>query len=278
MKKILFALVALLPLLVSCGKESTGGNSFEEPRFAQYARMFIPQNANIAIPVSLTKAEDLSGILLSIEFTESGIYVIGRLVDGKPEYIAGTYNTVDGSVFTLSDFGTVELGGSSDHPTVTVKYQSGLSKTFPAIVKKASGTNVAYRGWTIDRTRVTVNGFHAPASADFKGCNFDEMAKFLNDNGHKGGYLPSGSLKSVSITGANSFIFVYSDGSADVAEYTFSGSSFSFSWKSGNRVLEVSDGKATIDYLDGKCILKIDAALKGSTTTGTVTFVMSPMV
>ena len=64
---------------------------------------------------------------------------------------------------------------------------------------------------------------------------------------------------------------------ADVGDCTISGNNVNFSWLSNSRLFEVENGKATIDYLDGKCILKVDATLKGSTTSGSVTFVMSPM-
>lgn len=276
MKKILFALAALLPLLVSCGKEDKGNNNFVDPHFIQYAGKLI-MNEYVPAASSLTKATGLSGILESIEFTESGLYVVGQLMDGELEFITGNYK-VNGDTYDLEGFGTVKLTVTRASLTgVIIQYLSGLIETLTAEFLHATGTNVAYRGWTIDRTRVTINGFHTPASADFKGCNFEEMAKFLNDNGHKGSLLPPGSLKSVSITGTNSIIFAYSDGTADVAEYSFSGSTVNFSWQSGSRLLEVENGKATIDYLDGKCILKIEAALKGSTTSGVVTFVMSPM-
>lgn len=275
MKKILFALVALLPLLVSCGKQDRGDNTFSEPRFVQVAGQLIPLN-NINALTSLTKADAEPEILQSIEFTESGLYVVGLQKGSKIEYTTGTY-TVNGSVYSLAGFGTVELSGTTGSRMATIKYLNGTEETIPVIFQTATDSNVAYRGWTIDKTRVTINGFHAPVSADFKGCNFDEMKKFLNENGHKGDYLPSGSLTSVSITGANSIIFAYSDKSADVAVYSFSGSNINFSWQSGSRLLEVENGKASIDYLDGKCILKLDAALKGSTTSGTVTFVLSSM-
>ena len=276
MKKILFALVALLPLLVSCSKQDDkGDNTFKEPRFVQVAGQLVPLN-NINALTSLTKADAEPAILQSIEFTESGLYVVGLQKGSKIEYTTGTY-TANGNVYSLAGFGTVELSGTTGSRTATIKYLDGSEETIPVVFLTATDTNVAYRGWTIDKTRVTINGFHAPASADFKGCNFDDMKKFLNENGHKGDYLPSGSLTSVSITGANSIIFAYSDNSADVAVYSFSGTNINFSWQSGSRLLEIENGKGSIDYLDGKCILKLEAALKGSTTSGTVTFVLSSM-
>jgi hypothetical protein len=276
MKKILFALVALLPLLVSCGKEGKGDTTFEDPHFIQYAGRLVANSAVPAAQSSATKATGLIGILKSIEFTESGLYVVGREVNGQLEFLTGSYS-VNGNTYNLNNFGTVEFKMFGSTAAVSIDYLNGMSEALTAQFLKATSANVIYRGWTIDKTRVTINGFHTPATADFVGCNFDEMAKFLNDNGHKGSLLPSGSLKSISITGAGSIIFGFSDNTADLGSCTVSGNSVSFSWQSGSRLMEVENGKATIDYMDGKCILKIEAALKGSTTSGVVTFVLSPM-
>ena len=167
MKKILFALVALLPLLVSCGKEDRGDNSFKDPHFLPYAGKLI-MNSYVPAASSVTKATDLVGILESIEFTESGLYVVGRRMDGKLEFLTGSYK-VNGDTYDLDGFGTVKLTVTRASLTgVIIRYLSGLIETLTAEFMHATGTNVAYRGWTIDRTRVTINGFHTPASADFK--------------------------------------------------------------------------------------------------------------
>lgn len=275
MKKILFALVALLPLLVSCGKEGKGDTTFEDPHFIQYAGRLI-LNTEVPAVQTNTKGSFATGILKSIEFTESGLYVVSIEVDGQMVLISGNYS-VNGNTYLLYNFGSVEFTMRDSTAAVIINYPTGFSEAFTAQFLKATSSNVIYRGWTIDKTRVTINGFHTPATADFVGCNFDEMAKFLNDNGHKGFLLPSGSLKSISITGAGSIIFGFSDNTIDLGSCTVSGNSVSFSWQSGSRLMEVENGKATIDYMDGKCILKIEAALKGSTTSGVVTFVLSPM-
>lgn len=276
MKKILFALVALLPLLVSCGKEGKGDTTFEDPHFIQYAGRLILNTEVPAVQTNTKEGGFATGILKSIEFTESGLYVVSIEVDGQMVLISGNYS-VNGNTYLLYNFGSVEFTMRDSTAAVIINYPAGFSEAFTAQFLKATSSNVIYRGWTIDKTRVTINGFHTPATADFVGCNFDEMAKFLNDNGHKGFLLPSGSLKSISITGAGSIIFGFSDNTADLGSCTVSGNSVSFSWQSGSRLMEVENGKATIDYMDGKCILKIEAALKGSTTSGVVTFVLSPM-
>lgn len=276
MKKLLFAatLVALLPLLFSCGKENNGGeNKFEEPRFVQYAGKLVPRGGDPA-PTSLISQRAETSPIKYLEFTESGLFVLGRQLLGGLSFSTGTYTTTDGQTFTLSNGSTVTVSGPSGTVDVSI---SPSGESFKANYTKASGTNVAYRSWTIDKVRATIKGHGVPVTAEFNGCNFVEIKKFLNQNGHKGDYLPDCSLTSVSFTGANSVLFAFSDNMADVGDCTISGNNVNFSWLSNSRLFEVENGKATIDYLDGKCILKVDATLKGSTTSGSVTFVMSPM-
>lgn len=281
MKKLLFiaTLAALLPLLFSCGKQDNGGeNQFEEPRFVQYAGKLIPRGGDPA-PASRAAIAPCSVAtsIVYMEFTESGMYVLGRKIDGDVQYTFGSY-TVSGNVYTLSNFGTVEFNNSTEGEIeVKITPTGGASETIKANLKKSSSPNVAYRTWTIDKTRVTANGWGDPVTAEFKACNLTEIGKFLSDNGFKGTYLPNCSLNSISFTGSGSILFAFSDNTVDVGECTISGNVVNFSWTSKNRLFELENGRATIDYLDGKCILKIDGKLKDSTTSGVVTFVMSPM-
>lgn len=280
MKKLLFAatLMALLPLLFSCGKENNGGeNKFEEPRFVQYAGKLIPRGGDPA-PASLAIGQrSVATSIVYLEFTESGMYVLGRNVNNDVQYVFGSY-TVSGNVYTLSNFGTVEFNNSAEGEIdVKITPTGSAAETIKANLKKSSSPNVAYRTWTIDKVRMTVSGWGAPISAEFNGCSLPEIAKFLTDNGFKGVYLPSCSLNTISFTGSGSILFAFSDNTVDVGECTISGSVVNFSWTSKNRLFELENGRATIDYLDGKCILKIDGKLRDSTTSGTVTFVMSPM-
>ena len=279
MKKILFiaTLAALLPMLFSCGKQENGGeNQFDEPRFVQYAGKLVPRSGTpAAASLAVTTYAVVTPTISFIEFTESGLFVIGRTSGTDTEYATGTYTTTDGKIFSLSNNMTVTLSSNASGLVDVSISPSGES--FKANLTKASGTNVAYRTWTIDKVRMTVNGWGSPVTAEFQGCNLTEIAAFLNNNGFKGTYLPSCSLNSISFTGSGSVLFAFSDNTADCGDCTISGSNVSFSFKSKSRLLELENGKATIDYMDGKCIVKVDGKLKDSSTSGTVTFVMSPM-
>ena len=278
MKKILFALVALLPLLVSCGKQDRGDNTFSEPRFVQVAGQLVPLNNNIMVPTSLTKGSDLTGILWSIELTESGLYAVSKIVQNRLVVRMGDYS-VNNNVYTLNGFGTMEFDNSTPG-TVDLHLTPSGSETMnvPAKFAKAAKSDPLYRGWTIDKTRVTVKGW-TTASADFVGCDFNEIADFLRKNGHKvpDDIKPGLALRSVSFTGTEKMFFYYSDGSADASTFQYNGSNFTYTWDDDKMGFTFLTDKATIEYLDGKCILSINASIENSTTSGSVTFVMSPM-
>ena len=136
----------------------------------------------------------------------------------------------------------------------------------------------AYRGWTVDKTRVTIKGW-TTASADFQGCNFYEIAKFIRDNGHDvPDDIPAGmALSSISFTGTEKILFAYTDGTGDAGEFRFNGSSFTYRWDDEKMGFTFLTDQATVEYMDGKCILTISASIQDSTTSGSVTFVLSPM-
>ena len=180
MKKILFAatLVALLPLLFSCEKAGNNDNVFKNPTFIHCAGQFImldgsPTLSSAASVKAVPQA--VAPVYTYVEFTESGIYVVGSLEGSETQYKSGNY-TADGTVYTLNGFGTVEVNVTATPAKLTITPTGGASQTMTATYKKAGSTNVAYRGWTIDKTRATVYGFHTPITADFAGCNFNDMA------------------------------------------------------------------------------------------------------
>lgn len=277
MKKTLFAaaLAALLPLLASCTKE--GEPRFGEPRFLRYAGQLLLKSGTV------TKAQDgddASAGLVSIELTESGIYAVGERAEGSDEvlYTSGSY-TVSGDSYSLAGFGTIAFdNGSAGDVILSVDPDGAPAYTASATLRKASDTNRAYRGWTVDKTRVSVRSW-IPVSADFTGCNLYEIAGFLRENGHDApdDLAPGLRLATVSFTGTETIIFSYSDGTADVGEFSLTGSNFTYGWNGSSRKFTFLTDQAQIEYMDGKCILTISARIENSSTSGTVSFVLSPM-
>ena len=162
-------------------------------------------------------------------------------------------DAVEDSAAQLQDFVAGGDAGSDDN-----------SMLLWSIIQKIRGVTV--QGWTT-------------ASADFVGCNFSEIADFLKKNGHKvpDDIKPGQSLRSISFTGTEKMLFYYSDGSADVSAYRFNGKSFTYRWDNDKMGFTFLTDQATVEYLDGKCILTIRASIQDSTTSGSVTFVLSPM-
>jgi len=282
MRKLTFALLALLPLLFSCEKENA--ETFEAPEFASYACQLIPKTSSpAAAPTKAGAGVASDGSLLSIELTESGLYVLAHLFSGEdnPRYTSGRY-TVNGSsavtVYTLNGFGTLEFDNSRPgEVSLTIKRTGGIAQTIMATLKKATGTNKMFRSWKVDKTRVTVKGW-TTASADFTGCNFHEIAEFLRKNHHKApADVPVGyGLETITFTGTNSVIFTYTDNTLDMSEFSLSGDAISYSWNNNTMGFTFLTQEAKVDYLDGKCLLKVDADIQNSTTSGSVTFVLSP--
>ena len=278
MKKILFAavLAVLLPLFVSCGKhDNTSKDSFKEPRFVQSAGQLIPA----------------SGDLKSVDFSESGVYVVGENVAGAvpaawhpgtkadtgepfPEikYIAGEYD-VNGYVYNLKGWGTLEFNNSTSGE-VELKYTaSGKSTvTVQARFIKSIANSDIFRSWRVDKTRVRVGS----AAADFAGCNFKEIAKFFEDNGHdiQDDIPADARVNTISITGADRIIIVYSNGDVDLGSCFVSGNSIDYYWQSPGMGYSFETGHATFEFMDGKCIFSIDARFNDN-TSGVITLVLS---
>ena len=275
MKNSLFAaasLVALLPLLFGCGtKNKDTETRFEDPRFIQYAGQLIPRGGTPA-PAQLALPTAASGQDVTfIELTESGIYVIGLTAEGETTYKAGNYS-VNGNVYTLNGYGTIEFSGNSGDVDLKITPNGGSAVTVKATLKKATGTDMVYRGYTVDKTRVVAGA----AGADFTGLNFKEIADFLRNNGYNiTDNVKDVKVASVSITGAGSFIIAYSDGTADIATAVLSGLGFSYNWKAEAMGYSFETGKAKIEYMDGKCILTLSAQVNG--TAGSIALVLTPM-
>ena len=143
--------------------------------------------------------------------------------------------------------------------------------------QKPTSTNKVYRAWNIEKTRLTVKGW-TTVGADFTGCNFQEIAAFLRANSHKAPTdVPDRSITSLSLTGTEKMIFAYSDGFADMTEFSLSGNVVHYSWEQRPKGFTFESDAAVIEYMDGKCLLTISGRIQNSSTSGSVTFVLTPL-
>lgn len=275
MKKISFVFVFLLPLLFSCDSLSNDTN-FKDPAFLQYSGRLTPMDI---MPFTKAPANAVTGSVTSIELTESGLFVIGTMFDqsGTITYRTGRYSVQD-NIYLLTGVGTLSFNNStSGSVNLIFTPLEGEPQQIPANFLKSKSANKAFRTWKLEKTRITVRGFWE-ASADFKGCDFLEIAEFLRNNGNKvPPEVPALSVSTITLTGTDSMIFAYTDRSADVSEFSLNGNVLTYDWKDLPLSFTFESDKAVIEYMDGKCILSIDGRIQYSTTSGNVTFVLSPM-
>jgi len=283
MKKWIFAvcLTALLPLLPACQSHEEEP-TLDDPQYLEFAGRLTPETGFYTKAPSDASVEGQPGDIISIELTESGFYVIGRISDllGNIEYKAGRYSISDGA-YVLNGYGRLLF----DHQTagnidVTVIPNRGATQIVRALLTKAKDTNPVYRTWVIQKTRVTTKGW-TTVSAEFEGCDFQEIADFLRSNSHKvPSEVPERKLISLSFTGTESVILVYDDNSADMGSFSLSGDVFSYFWQEDwmKRAMGFTfeTDEAIIEYVDGKCVLTINGRIRNSTTSGSVTFLLRP--
>lgn len=278
MKKVyyLLTLATVLPLLFSCDPMSGKDPAFKDPAYLQEAGRLMLQS-----PIPATKAGETAevGSIVSIELTESGIYAAGRVadVDGNIVYKTGTYYVSKG-LFNLSNLGTLAFDSSQAGSVEAIFTPvGGDPQPVRAQFLKAKSQNKVYRGWKVEKTRVTVKGW-TTVSADFKNCNLSEIAEFLRNNGNKAPELvPNRSITSISFTGTETMILAYDDNSADLTEFSLHGNVVTYTWPERPDGYTFLSDEAVFEYLDGKCLLTIDGRIEGSTTSGSVTFVLSPL-
>lgn len=278
MKKLYYilALAALLPLFFSCDPTSGTDPDFGDPAFLKEAGRLMPESMT---PTTKAGGTAEIGRIVSIELSESGVYALGQIADstGRVSYKTGLYYIAKG-IYELAGLGTLSFDNSqAGNVMVTYAPMGGDTLQAQARFIKATSSNKAYRGWKIEKTRVTVKGW-TTVSADFKGCNLAEIAEFLRNNGNKAPVdVPNHSINSISFTGTETMILAYSDGSGDLSEFSLNGNVVTYTWKERPEGFTFITDRAVIEYLDGKCLMTIDGSIEGSTTSGSVTFVMSPL-
>lgn len=264
MKKsvLLLALAAMmLPAFVACNKDDSKDDTveFQAPKFQKSAQ----------------KLTFKSGDIKSIEFTESGRYIMEKVVTKAEEtvLITGTF-TVNGSVYTLSgDFnGTVSVSGSGTNVEVTVTESGEAAVTVTASTEAPESDEAVYRTWAIDNLRIKVTGGDLKdAGVSYttaSGADLDEIAKYLKDNGvnFNADEYKGYNIKTVTVSGCGGFIVDFTGaepyiGNCDVNNLRFS---YDFTVSGGGNNIINTTGQGTIKYVNEICVLTLNGTIKGN--------------
>ena len=266
MKKslILLALSALMiPAFIACNKDDSKDENaakFEAPKFQKSAQKLTLKDGDIK----------------SIEFTESGRYIMEKVVTKAEEsvFFTGTF-TVNGTTYTLSgDFkGTVEVSGTGTNVTVTVSEDGQAAVTVSAEAEEPTSDDTVFRTWTIDNLRIKVTGGDLDAAGvsytTKKGADLDEIAQYLKDNGvnfnaeEYKGY----NIKTITVSGCGGFIVDFTGAEAYVGSSNVSSASFSYDFTvgTGGSNLINAKGNGSIGYVKDICVLTLNGTIKGET-------------
>lgn len=266
MKKslILLALSALMiPAFIACNKDDSKDENaakFEAPKFQKSAQKLTLKDGDIK----------------SIEFTESGRYIMEKVVTKAEEsvFFTGTF-TVNGTTYTLSgDFkGTVEVSGTGANVSVTVSEDGQAAVTVSAEAEEPASDDTVFRTWTIDNLRIKVTGGDLDAAGvsytTKKGADLDEIAQYLKDNGvnfnaeEYKGY----NIKTITVSGCGGFIVEFTGAEAYVGSSNVSSASFSYDFTvgTGGSNLINAKGNGSIGYVKDICVLTLNGTIKGET-------------
>ena len=266
MKKslILLALSALMiPAFIACNKDDSKDENaakFEAPKFQKSAQKLTLKHGDIK----------------SIEFTESGRYIMEKVVTKAEEsvFFTGTF-TVNGTTYTLSgDFkGTVEVSGTGANVSVTVSEDGQAAVTVSAEAEEPASDDTVFRTWTIDNLRIKVTGGDLKdAGVSYttsNGADLDEIAKYLKDNGvnfnaeEYKGY----NIKTITVSGCGGFIVEFTGAEAYVGSSNVSSTSFSYDFTvgTGGSNLINAKGNGSIGYVKDICVLTLNGTIKGDT-------------
>ena len=280
MKKVLLFCAAAVALLLSASCNKGADNKEVVLPAAKYAAS--------AKKLILKNSSSNPGIL-SVEFTESGRYIVHNLVpkaQAVQEFVRGTY-TVKDNVYTLSNYGTVVLNGSQI--TITTSEGSVVDnfEEAPSLPDNDFYTTLA-RAWKVDKTDISVS-FDGKSSVGVvkNGCDIPAILKELEQKGNvdlkdenMAGYV----VKEVNFTMAKTIEIAFTEkpSMAGTMNYTSDGK---FTYElSGTNGIEVFTGKASGEFNVNpglgvnQILLTLDAEVSSNSKTykGKVSFILSP--
>ena len=83
--------------------------------------------------------------------------------------------------------------------------------------------------------------------------------------------------EAITLTGTERMILTYSDGTADLNDFSLNGNVLTYTFNNGMKSFTFETERAVIEYENNKCLLSIEGHIRNSTTSGSVAFVLSPL-
>jgi len=258
--------VLLAASLVACNKHSldNGKPQLSDPPLLAHAARY--------------DADDETGIVKTVILSESGSYTVIATrtpLDEKgtllPPVVSGKYSIGGNNSYSLHGFGYMRVvdgtkATASSGVSLIISPTEFTTREYIIDVQKTTVTvsDVLYRFWTVDRTRLRVDG-ETPIAADFRGCDLNEIATFLDNNGiHHNLSVPVGSeVNGLDISALGSIVVHFGNGEAATATWIQTAQDcFRIRWEGTEYGFLYSIDAATVSYLDASCILTMDATVQ----------------
>lgn len=298
MKRILFfcAAVAALVLSASCNKGGSGSGTASGSEVVIPAAKYSAEAKKLILPESDSSNPGIK----SIEFTESGRYIICRQVFTGPlgplavkaetplQYIHGTY-TVKDNVYNLNGFGTVTVVpgqiniNTIEGDNINITYTEG--DKYPS---NQFFTTLA-RAWKVDKTDISVKFDGSSAVGVVKtGCDIPAILKELEQKANvdlKDEELTGYIVKEINFTLSKTMEVVFTGRDPIAGPISISENGDVAYELSGSSGVEVLSGKANGKFNlnpglgSNQIMLSLDTEVttkSGKTYKGTVSFILSP--
>lgn len=269
MKKILktILLLSTVALLSACNKDNKQTYVFPEAPMLKQAREFIVNSEQLNVK--------------AITLTEGGRYIVEEFFrpdsESAPVFHTGEYTAIQ-QTYVLTDWGKVVSKGVKASETVTLEITpaGGETVTVTATVNTPSSVNDLFRTWTVKNTRIRAEGKHA-VTADFSGCNVNEIAELLNNNDIKIGDVPAGrKVLWLDVSAFGKLTAKFQSGEAAVGSITLQTESIGkYKWEDPDLAILFEEGNVSVDYDGSTCLLSLVSTYKDAAGETTITMTMA---
>jgi hypothetical protein len=203
--------------------------------------------------------------LTELELTESGHYLIKlekyrntevkatRAASKSYKYLFDTFSRIAERIYKLVNFGTVTIQAKGNGKYTLILEFNGKSVTVDATliianISKGKQTSNLCRSWTIESTRIQIDG--EKGFYQENGCDMNSILTYMKQHASIGDEVESDQkVKSLIISENGTFALVYANGNTDKATWSWvSGSTtdLTYTWDASDMGYTFLNGKAQV--------------------------------